>query len=119
VTGGEGPRSASPADLSPARMVNPTSLIYVVGEVVISVLALVGGFLMVFYSPEESVKLVGSGVLSAVTALWFTRRQGEQSNNALSAVADGKLTRVLDQLADQKREHDALVTLLVRPRRED
>lgn len=108
-----------PAGLAPMPpTLSTTSLIYVVGEVVISILAMVGGFVLVFYSEQSDVKLVGSGVLSAVTALWFARRQGEQSNNALQSLANGKLSQLLEHQAQQQVRTDALVTMMAHMKRE-
>ena len=85
---------------------------YVVGEILISLAALVGGSIMVFFGGAESTKLVGSGMVSAVTALWFARRQGEQSNNNLAMLANGKLTQVLESTQNQQRETQQLALLV-------
>ena len=92
--------------------------VYVVGEVLISLAALGGGAAMVFWGPEESVKLVGSGMVSAVTALWFSRRQSEQAITTQAQLANGKLTQVLDAQVAQQQRTDQIMGLVAQANRE-
>ena len=86
--------------------------VYVVGEVLISVIALLGALGMLFYGGDQGAKLAASGLLSAVTVFWFQRRQAEQANNNMAMLADGKLTQLLEAQQAQQVRSDALVTLL-------
>lgn len=88
--------------------------VYVVGEVLVSLIVLLGGFWLVFFSGEESVKLVGSGAITGATTFWFSRRQAEQSNNALAHVANGKLQHLVDQYEAQQASIQALVSVAAR-----
>jgi len=86
--------------------------VYVVGEVLISVISLVGALMVLFYSSDQGVKLAASGILSAVTVFWFQRRQSEQSNNSLATLANGKLTQLLNSQQQLQSRTDGLVTLM-------
>lgn len=95
--------------------------IYVVGEVLISVIALVGALAVLFFSGDQDVKLTASGLLSAITVFWFSRRAAEQSNNNLTMLANGKLTQLLEaqsMIASNQQAQvartDGLVSLMAR-----
>ena len=88
--------------------------VYVIGEVLISLAALGGGAAMVFYGADDAVQLVGSGMVSGVIGVWFARRQGEQSNNALSQLANGKLSQVLEQTLEQQKRTEQLALMVAR-----
>ena len=85
--------------------------VYVVGEVLISLAALGGGAAMVFWGTDEAVRMVGSGMVSAVTALWFSRRQSEQAINSQAQLANGKLTQVLEDQREQRQRSDQMLQL--------
>jgi hypothetical protein len=100
--------------------------VYVVGEVLISVIALVGSLVVLFFSTDQGVKLATSGLLTGVTVFWFQRRQTEQSNNslvqsnnAMATLANGKLTQLLDSQQQLQARADGLVTLLAQLRARD
>jgi len=86
--------------------------VYVLGEVLISVIALLGALAVLFYSSDQGVKLAASGLLTGVTVFWFQRRQAEQSNNSLATLANGKLTQLLNSQEALHHRTDALVTLM-------
>lgn len=93
--------------------------VYVVGEVLISVLALAGALAVLFFSTDQGVKLAASGLLSAVTVFWFQRRGSEQSNNNLATLANGKLSQLLNSQAQLQARTDGLVTLIASTRRSE
>lgn len=74
------------------------SLVYVVGEVLIS-LAVIGGGFYLLSQPEldASVKIAVGGFIGAASSHWFSRRQAEHSENALREVANGKLSALLEK----------------------
>jgi hypothetical protein len=83
--------------------------VYVVGEVVVSLVVLVGGFLLVFYSPDQAVQLVGSGAVSAATVFWFQRRANEHSTNGLRELTQASLAELHEQQAAQRSSITALM----------
>jgi hypothetical protein len=105
------PANQMPPDLLATR-------VYVVGEVLVSLVTLVGGFGLVFYSADDAVKLVGAGAISAVTGVWFIRRQAEHSANNLRSLASDELGQLRDQQSAQQASIEALVSLLARQRRD-
>lgn len=71
---------------------NPTiQLVYVIGEVLISVIVLAGAYALLFLSEDQGVKVAASGMASAVLVFWFQRRAGESGQNAVTTLANGKI----------------------------
>lgn len=81
-----------------------TSIIYVLGEVVISLLALGGSLFVLLTTSSHDVQLVAAGLISAVSVFWFQRRASEQSQNKLQEIADGNLKGLQAQIAEVNRE---------------
>jgi hypothetical protein len=88
--------------------------VYVVGEVLVSLVVLVGGFLLVFYSPEQAAQLVGAGALGSATAFWFQRRSSEQSNNTTKEVLSQTMVQLHEQQEAQRSSIEAIVATLPR-----
>lgn len=84
-----------------------------VGEVVISLVVIGGGFAVLLHpSADESVRIAVAGFIGAAISFWFSRRQGEHSENALREVANGKLSALLDKqnaLRDALDAHQAVL----------
>ena len=89
-----------------------TTIIYVVGEVVISLTAMIGALYVLITVPDQGVKLTASGLLSAVSVFWFTRRQAEQANNNMAMLADGKLTQLLQSQQNTNAQQQQLLTVM-------
>jgi len=85
--------------------------VYVVGEVLVSLTALLGSMYLLVYGPDQSVKLVASGVISAVTVFWFQRRATEQASNQMAYLANGKLTEMLNNQSALTSRMDNVVSL--------
>jgi len=85
--------------------------VYVVGEVLISLLALSVGAFMVIYSSALGPQMVGSGLVSAVTVFWFQRRSSEQANNAVITLANGKLSSLMEAQQQTAMRQQALLDL--------
>lgn len=85
---------------------------YVVGEVLVSLLVLSGGFALVYYSADQAVQLVGSGAISAATVFWFQRRSTEQSNNSVRSVTEASLYELHEQQRAQRDSISAMLQVL-------
>lgn len=85
--------------------------VYVIGEVVISLVVLIGAGLLLYQSREPSVQNAASVGLGAVLAFWFQRRQGEQAVNAVSVIADGKLGTIADRQTSLEQSVNAHIAL--------
>ena len=73
-------------------------MIYVVGEVLISLAVIGGGFIILMQSGVDvDVKIAVGGFIGAATSHWFSRRQAEHSENALREIANGKLSSIMEK----------------------
>jgi hypothetical protein len=79
---------------------------YVVGEVVITALALIGGFMLVYFG-EPEVKLVGAGLLPALLVFWFQRRAAESATAQLARMAEMSLMQTQAQGVESRAQQAA------------
>lgn len=77
--------------------------VYVIGELIISLLTLGLGVALVYFGAER-VELVGAGLVSAVTVFWFQRRASESSADKIQHISNGNLTSLRGEVAALKSD---------------
>ncbi len=71
---------------------------YVIGEIVISVVGLVGAGALFILSTNPAATTLSSMLVSAVIVFWFSRRATEQATNKIQEISNGNLRALNDRI---------------------
>lgn len=81
--------------MSPASSAESwTSRAYVVGEIILSLVALVGAGGMLNFAISEQARTAAAGAISIVLVFWFSRRAAEQATNSVRESTNGQLAEL-------------------------
>lgn len=71
---------------------------YVLGEILLSVIILVGGGLLLLYNPSPMIQALIIGLLPTVVVFWFSRRATEQATNKVAEISNGNLKNLSERI---------------------
>lgn len=72
-----------------------------IGEVAVSVIVLIGGFILAAVAPNAEARTLGASAVTAALVFWFQRRSADSAQSSLRDIANGKLSQLLEAQAQQ------------------
>ncbi len=80
--------------MSPSSADSWTSRAYVVGEIVLSLVAFVGAGVVLYFATNSPAQTAAVSVISSVVVFWFSRRAAEQATNTVKETTNGQLAEL-------------------------